>query len=433
MRTSLPVGPKGGDDADEPRTTTKGDLSQAVSGLRLAYIIGTYPLSTTTFIEREIEALRRLGVTVHVISIRRPPRDHPPPQGTSDSDVHYVLPVRMGALILNHLEGMVLRPRAYFRALGRLLSRPHPDLRSWVRTILHFGLGVHTSRLIREMYPCDHIHAHFVDRAAIVALIAGRLLDKPFSATAHANDIYVDPVLLTEKIAQAKFVATCTRHNESHLRSMSDATSARKLKCIYHGLEVSKYQPQWDSRRPRPLLLAVGQLKEKKGFDYLLEACRTLLDQRIDFDCSIVGEGPMRNALEAKIAELSLQDHVALLGGLPHNVVIERYSEATIFVLPCVTATDGDRDGIPNVILEAMAMGLPIVSTRHSGIPEAVEHGRTGLLVPPRDSRALADALARLIADENLRVRLGRSGRSIVVEAFDVGANVTKLLAEFIA
>jgi glycosyltransferase involved in cell wall biosynthesis len=181
------------------------------------------------------------------------------------------------------------------------------------------------------------------------------------------------------------------------------------------------------------LLLAVGQLKEKKGFDYLLEACRTLLDQRIEFDCSIVGEGPMRNALEAKIAELSLQDHVALLGGLPHNVLIERYSEATIFVLPCVTATDGDRDGIPNVILEAMAMGLPIVSTRHSGIPEAVEHGRTGLLVPPRDSRALADALARLIADENLRVRLGRSGRSRVVEAFDVGANVTKLLAEFIA
>jgi glycosyltransferase involved in cell wall biosynthesis len=283
------------------------------------------------------------------------------------------------------------------------------------------------------MYPCDHIHAHFVDRAALVALIAGRLLDKPFSATAHANDIYVDPVLLSEKIAQAKFIATCTRYNESHLRSMSNATSARKLKCIYHGLDVSKYHPQWRSRKPRPLLLAVGQLKEKKGFSYLLEACRMLLHRGVEFDCSIVGEGPVRNALETKIAELSLQHRVSLLGSLPHKVVIERYSEATIFVLPCVTATDGDRDGIPNVILEAMAMGLPIVSTRHSGIPEAVDHGRTGLLVPPRDSAALADALAQLIADEELRERLGRCGRRRVVEDFDVETNVMKLLAEFIA
>jgi glycosyltransferase involved in cell wall biosynthesis len=412
---------------------TDGDVGQAASRLRLVYIIGTYPLFTTTFIEREIEVLRRLGVTVHVISIRRPPIGHFPPQKTNHSDVHYVLPVRMGALIRNHLEHMILRPQVYFRTLVRLLSLPHPALKTRVRTILHFGLGVHTSRLLREMYPCDHIHAHFVDRAALVALIAGRLLDKPFSATAHANDIYVDPVLLSEKIAQAKFVATCTRYNESHLRSMSNATSARKLKCIYHGLDVSKYHPQWRSRKPRPLLFAVGQLREKKGFSYLLEACRMLLDRGVEFDCSIVGEGPVRNALETKITELSLQHRVSLLGSLPHKLVIEGYSEATIFVLPCVTATDGDRDGIPNVILEAMAMGLPIVSTRHSGIPEAVEHGRTGLLVPPRDSAALADALAQLIADEELRERLGRYGRRRVVEAFDVEANVTKLLAEFIA
>jgi glycosyltransferase involved in cell wall biosynthesis len=408
------------------------DLRQYASRLRVAYIIGTYPLSTTTFIEREIEVLRRLGVTVHVISIRRPPHNDLAWQGADRPNVRYVLPVRIGALVWNHIKFSIMRPRVYFHTLVRLLSRPHPRAKTRLRTLMHFGLGVHTSQLLRKRYPCDHIHAHFVDRAALVALIAGQLLDKPFSATAHANDIYVDPVLLTEKVAQAKFIATCTQYNETHLRSLLRAASARKLRCIYHGLDISEYRPQRRSRKP-PLLLAVGQLKEKKGFGYLLEACRILIDQGVEFTCVIVGEGPLRSALETKIAELSLQHRVRLLGSLPHQAVIEKYKEATTFVLPCVTAANGDRDGIPNVILEAMAMGLPVVSTRHSGIGEAVEDGRSGLLVPPGDSTALAGSLAQLIGDEELRERLGRFARERVVEFFDVEVNVTRLLVEFIA
>jgi len=170
-----------------------------------------------------------------------------------------------------------------------------------------------------------------------------------------------------------------------------------------------------------------------RGFGHLLEACRILAERGIAFECQIVGDGPLRDVLAARILRLDLGSRVSLLGALPHETVLDRYREATVFALPCVTGPDGDRDGIPNVILEAMAMGLPVVSTRHSGIPEAVEDGASGLLVPPGDEEALAQALVRLIDDPPLRERLGRRGRERVRELFDVDANAMMLLAEVVA
>ncbi|HEX6230473.1 MAG TPA: glycosyltransferase [Actinomycetota bacterium] len=402
---------------------------------RLAYVIGTYPVPTTTFIDREIEALRRLGAEVQVISIRRPARPGlSERQRALQGDVHYVLPVRAGDLLRSHLGFLATHPGAYARTLLHLVSRPHPGLRSRLKTVLHFGIGVHVARLLRDRFPGDHVHAHFVDRAAIVAMVAGRLLDLPYSATAHANDIYVGPVLLPEKIASAKFIATCTRYNGAHLRSVANGASG-KIRCIYHGLDLREYRPRPSPPPPRdrPLLLSVGQLKEKKGHHHLLQACRLLADRGVPFDCEIVGEGPLRAALSARIDELDLGGRVRLLGALPHGSVVERYREATLFVLPCVTGSDGDRDGIPNVILEAMAMRLPVVSTRHSGIPEAVEDGRTGLLVPPGDPAALATAIAELVGDAELRERLGRRGQERVAELFDADANARTLLEEVVA
>jgi glycosyltransferase involved in cell wall biosynthesis len=401
---------------------------------RLAYVIGTYPVPTTTFIDREIEALRRLGADVRVISIRRPAgSDLSETQRRIQADVRYVLPVGAADLLRSHVGFLLSRPGAYARTLIYVVSRPHPSVRSRARTVLHFGVGVHVARLIRELAPIDHLHAHFVDRAALVALVAGRLLGRSFSATAHANDIYVDPVLLPEKIAAAKFIATCTRHNDTHLRAAVNGAWEGKVRCIYHGLDLSEYAPGRAPRRDRPLLLAVGQLKPKKGLHHLLEACRILLERGSSFDCEIVGEGPLRAELTAKIAELDLGACVRLLGALPHEVVLDKYREAAVFVLPCVTGPDGDRDGIPNVILEAMAMGVPVVSTRHSGIPEAVEDGRTGLLVPPGDPDQLASAIARLLRDGSLRQRLGSGGRERVEKVFDIDANARALLAEVVA
>ncbi len=409
-----------------------GDLLQRAARLTLTYVIGTYPVPTTTFIDREIELLRRFGVDLDVVSIRRPIHALSPAQRALRSSVSYVLPARASDVLRSHLTFLARRPIVYVSTLAWLVSRPHPSWRLRLRTVLHFGLAVHVARLLRERGPRDRIHAHFVDRAALVALVAGRLLDVPFSATAHAVDIYVAPVLLPEKLRGATFTATCTQYNRDHLLELAGPGSRPKVRCIYHGLDAGEFEPRDGAGRARPLLLAVGQLKEKKGFGFLLEACRSLLDRGFELDCEIVGEGPLRGALEDRIAELGLQDRVSLLGALPHPDVVEKYREATIFVLPCVLGADGDRDGIPNVVLEAMASELPVVSTRHSGIPEAVEDGRSGLLVPPADPAALTDAIAALMDDADLRRRLGRSGRERVAALFDAEVNVKKLLAELV-
>ena len=349
------------------------------------------------------------------------------------SGVRYVLPLSPLAVLLSHLSMMLTRPVAFWGALAYLLSRPHAGVRERLRTVGHFGEGVHVAWLLRDGESPPHLHAHFVDRAALVALVASRLLSGSYSATAHANDIYVRPVMLAEKIGNARFIVTCTHHNLRHLRTAVRVESVTPMVCIHHGLDLGRYGPRpSDGRTGRPIvILAVGQLKAKKGFGDLISACKLLRDRGVDFACEIVGEGPLRKQLTEQIRSLELEGTVSLLGGLDHDDVIARYRSADLFCLPCVTDADGDRDGIPNVVLEAMAMQLPVVSTRHSGIPEAVAHGSSGTLVAPGDPEALASALAELVDEESKREEMGRKGAEIVAMSFDVTVNAKELLSHF--
>jgi colanic acid/amylovoran biosynthesis glycosyltransferase len=396
---------------------------------RLAYVIGTYPSLTTTFIDREIELLRRWGVAVHVVSLRRPHQAVSEDQRRLRRGVRYVLPVRPLALLTSHAWWLGTRPWAYLAALVHVVGGPHPSPRRRGRSLLHFAMAVHVARLVQRGPEVDHVHAHFVDRATTVAMVVSRLLGLPYSATAHANDIYVDPVLLPEKLRGASFVATCTGYNASHLASIAGAGA--KVVCVHHGLDLDRYEPARAVRAAVPTVLTVAQLKPKKGLADLIDACAELRRRGHDFRCLIVGEGPLRAELEGRIRRRGLGDVVRLLGALDHSAVVEHYRRAELFVLPCVTAPDGDRDGIPNVLLEAMAMELPVVSTRHSGIPEAVEDGRSGFLVEPHDPAGLADAIARLLHDPETGRHLGRRGRAIVLESFDLDANVRELLRCF--
>lgn len=394
--------------------------------LRLIYIIGTYPLLTTTFIDREIQFLRRWGVDLQIVAMRRPDADTPlsADQRALQQGVIYLLPLDWLGLLLSHLYFIVAGPRRYLQTLGYLLSRQHPTLRARFKTLLHFGEGVYAAFLLRGQ-GFQELHAHFVDRAATVALVAGRLLRRPYSLSIHAAaDIFVNPVLLHEKLAEARHAVTCTAHNKAHIEQIVGAELAGKISKVYHGLNLEKYQPGHVPTDARPLLISVGQLVPRKGFAQLIHACRALRDRGYAFSCQIVGRGPQHEALQALITRLQLEDVVILRGALCHEEVIDLYRRATMFVLPCIKTPEGDVDGIPNVIAEAMAMQLPVVSTDVSAIPELLIDQVNGLLVPAGDPVALADCLSRLLDEPALGQALGCRGRQSILDLFDVEHNV---------
>lgn len=398
----------------------------------LTYIIGTYPGLTTTFIDREVMALRGMGAQLQILSIRQPWTKLSAEQEALRKDVTYLLPIKWLPLIISHLSYALTKPKRFFSTLVYLLTRPHPSLRARLMTFIHFMEGVYAAYTLRRA-PGQHLHAHFIDRAATVALVASRLLDIPYSVTAHASDIYVNPVLLKEKLANAKFVSTCTAYNRSYLSQFGKDLFNHKLLCIYHGLELERYVKVQRTKLSRPVILSVGQLQERKGLSYLVEACSFLGERGIQFECRIIGEGPLRPILQDQIQRLGLENFVRLLGALPHEEVIAQYQEATVFALPAILGKDGDRDGIPNVILEALSMGLPVVSTAHSGIPEVIEEGVNGLLVPPEDAKALSSALERVICNPEMQAAFGKAGRQIVADRFNPEKNARRLLEAFIA
>ncbi|HVR31604.1 MAG TPA: glycosyltransferase [Acidimicrobiia bacterium] len=395
----------------------------ADEALSIAYIIGRYPLLTTTFIDREITEARRQGARVHVLSLRPPDaRSLSPAQEALVGSVSYVRPIGVWRLIRAHVRFLRSRPGALARAYVRLATLPHDSLRSRVKTVLHVGLGVAAADTLGAKRP-DHLHAHFIDRAAVAAWVSSRLLDVPFSVTAHANDIYVSPVLLADKLAAAKFAATCTEYNRSYLLEAVGPGRA-DIVTIHHGIDLQSFPARRRSRSP--LVLAVGQLREKKGLRHLIDAAALLADR--NFDVVIAGDGPLRAELQDQVDSLGLGEKVRLLGAVSHDRVLELMQSATVFVLPAVVAADGDRDGIPNVILEAMAMELPVVATRHSGIPEAVIDGATGVLVEVGDPMALAGAIVRVLDDADGAARMGVEGRALVASRFDLERNVGQLL-----
>jgi glycosyltransferase involved in cell wall biosynthesis len=407
--------------------------------LSLIYVIGSYPGLTKTFIDREIQMLECWGVDLQVLAIRRPPTGTPLSQAQQELQrgVIYLLPIAWATLILSHLYFLALHPLRFFGTLAYLLMRPHPNLKTRAMTALHFSEGVYAAYLLRRRQ-FHELHAHFVDRAATVALVAGRLLERPYSVSIHAGaDIYVQPVLLREKVLEARHVATCTQYNKSHVESIVGRDLSHKISHIHHGLDLAKYRPAPQATDGRPLILSVGQLAPRKGFAHLVEACKLLKYRGYDFTCEIVGDGPQRGELERLIANCGLAKVVILCGALPHEAVIEKYRAATLFALACQETVDGDRDGFPNVLAEAMAMQVPVVSTAISAIPELLEDHRNGLMVQAGDVVALADSIALLLDDPALRAELASEGRRTVLERFDVERNVqqfaTTLWPEYFA
>lgn len=308
------------------------------------------------------------------------------------------------------------------------------ESRSWLKKSFIKEL-LFATEIAYEIDRCGdfvHIHAHFCHDATTVAWMTSRLTGLPFSFTAHAKDIYqrrLNPGdLLPRKLAATSFAVTCTLANVSYLRGKT--SMPEKVHGIYHGLDTKRFLPRITKPATNSSatgacarLLSVGRMVEKKGFAYLVDACAEVRDRGYAFELEIVGEcGDQTDLIAAKIAALNLDDRISLLPPETQCALAKRYQTALAFVLPCVILADGDRDGIPNVMAEAMACGLPVIVTNISGIPEIVEHEVNGLMVPPREVGLLADAIARLIDDPELGIRLGQSGRRRIEEVFDATA-----------
>lgn len=387
----------------------------------IGFLVKTYPKLSETFILGEILGLERAGLTLRLFALQRPTDDvfHSATREVRASVRYLDAPGwrELPAVVFAHLAFLAANPRRYLATLAFACARGET---AWLR---EFAQAVRLADELRRA-GVAHLHAHFAAEPASLAELVQRLSGISYSISAHAKDIYRSPRgALERKLRAAAFTVTCTECNREYLARI--AGSGAPVYRAYHGVDLEKFAPRAPAVEPSvPLVLSVGRLREKKGFATLIEACGRLADAGVAFRCEIVGYGPERDRLQGLIDAKGLSGTVALVGKLTHEQIVEKYRAATLFVLPCQIAADGDRDGIPNVLLEAMAMRLPVVSTAVSGIPEAVEHGTNGLLVDPENAGALAEAVRTLLLSPSLRSTFGARGRITVVQRFSHGSNL---------
>jgi glycosyltransferase involved in cell wall biosynthesis len=313
------------------------------------------------------------------------------------------------------------RPGRYLRTLAAAVR--WRDEETGYRTqsrLASFDQAVRLTALLDDA-PVSRLHAAFAHDPALVALLASRLTDVPFSFTAHARDLYELPTTrLARRVEAAEAVVTCCDANRHHLAEVLTPERFEKVHLVVHGVDVDRFRPDEDPvANDPPVILSVGRMVEKKGFPDLLCAAAALRRRGCRFRLELHGEGPERPALVAAVAELGLEDDVHLLPAIPRDALAAAYRRADVFALTPFVTESGDRDGIPNVLVEAMASGLPAVTTTVGGIPELVAHGRNGLLAPPRDVDAVTGHLAHLLGDPVARARLGAGARATVLERFD--------------
>ncbi|HOX39025.1 MAG TPA: glycosyltransferase [Candidatus Brocadiia bacterium] len=392
-------------------------------GHPLVCIVGEFPSHSETFVEQELRFLAKEGLDPLVLALS--------PSRLPDSDprTRGLPPVRVCPMAFNkEIASDVLHwfgadPVRFILVLMRIIQMEweHPRDVSWAFRSLPGILS-----LARRLEPGTTrlFYAHFAGVPTTLAAALSDLTGVPFAFSCHARDIYAGSSLPL-KAQRASLIITCTQANRIHLTSICGVETEAKSRVIYHGTDPGIFKPAERKGRPEepPLILTGGRLVPKKGFDTLIRACAKLRDTGRPFRCCILGEGEERRRLEGLTSELSLGQKVTFVGMVPHGSMEDYLNRADIVVAPSIIAADGDRDGIPNILVEAMACGKPVVASRLSGIPELVSDGETGLLVPPGDPGALFDALVRPLDDPVMGARMGKAGRAKVLREFNAERN----------
>ena len=386
-----------------------------------AYLFERFPSFGQTFCYREVAELDRQGVASPIFSIRNP-KDEPPQEWDPRiiERVHYVPEEKE---LLNDVRSASKK---------RKLT---PEI---VAALDHWGRRTDFLRLYQAVYVglrlqelgVRHVHAHFAGMAARTAFWIHRFFPMTFSFTAHANDIFAPrhfEIGLDKLVDAARLIVTETDYAAQFLLERFPQRADRVHR-IYNGLNLAEFRRTDFSSTP-PLIIAVGRLIAKKGFANLIDACGLLAERGKSFQCEIIGEGPLENELRAQIAQLNLQNRFVLSGAKPQREVRQHLAAASVFVLPSVLDPEGGMDNLPTVIMEAMATGLPVISTNIAGIPEMVVQNETGFLVQPADPIALAKAIEAVIDDRLLAQRLGEAGHQRARELFLIEKNVRELCA----
>ena len=403
----------------------------------IAFILKGYPRLSETFIAQEVHALEERGFDIRLVSLRRPTDPHVHPVHREiRAPVHY-LPE-----YLHHEPRRVWRGWRAARHLPGYRTARRRWLRDWLRDpsrnrLRRFGQAlVLAAELPGEV---GHLHAHFLHTPSSVARYAALLLGLPWTASAHAKDIWTTPLWeKREKLAECRWLVTCTAAGRAHLAAL--ASEPGKVSLVYHGLDTTRYAPPPSARADAGggnaahsvVILSVGRAVPKKGYDILLDALARL-PPHLHWRFVHIGGGALLPALQARALALGLTERLEWQGPQPQEAVLAAYRRADIFALASRIATDGDRDGLPNVLLEAQSQGVACVATAMDGIAELIEDKVNGLLVPPDEPEAFAGALARLIADPALRRRLGAAGEAQVRRDFTLAAGIERLAEKFSA
>ena len=388
---------------------------------RFAYLFERFPSFGQTFCYREVAELDRQDVASPIFSIRNP-KDEPPQEWDPRiiERVHYVPEEKE---LLNDVQSASKK--------RKLTPEIVPALNDWGRRtdFLRLYQAVYVGLRLQEL-GVRHVHAHFAGMAARTAFWIHRFFPMTFSFTAHANDIFAPrhfEIGLDKLVDAARVIVTETDYAARFLRERFPQR-ADSVHRIYNGLDLAEFDRADFSSTP-PLIIAVGRLIAKKGFAELIRACVLLAERGKLFRCEIIGEGPLENELRAQIAQLNLQNRFVLSGAKPQREVRQHLAAASVFVLPSVLDPEGGMDNLPTVIMEAMATGLPVISTNIAGIPEMVVQNETGFLVQSADPIALAKAIEDVIDDRLLAQRLGEAGHQRAQELFSIEKNVRELCA----
>ncbi|WP_107670870.1 glycosyltransferase family 4 protein [Cyanothece sp. BG0011] len=400
--------------------------------MRVGYVVKRYPRYSETFVVNEILAHEKAGLNIDIFALR-PPCDSHFQNCISQvrASVTYIRKPIQGR-VSESLNSLSPTAASYFWAELQELAKLVPDF--WSKLSMAQGESASTvyqaAWLAREvkLRGITHLHAHFGSVATSVTRLASHFADVSYTFTTHAKDIFhesVDIDDMTRKLRDASTVVTVSYYNQQYLQQTYGKV-AEKVQKIYNGLNLSQLNYQSPKNRP-PLIISVGRLVEKKGTSILIDACFLLKQWGCEFHCQIVGTGDLETKLKEQIEALKLDNYVKIIGPRPQNEVFKLIQESAVFAAPYIIGKDGNRDGLPTVLLEAMALGTPCIGTDVTGIPEMIKHEETGLIVPQNNAEALAMALRTLLTSENMRVQLAEKARKLMETEFNIEQNAATL------